>query len=123
MIFVDANVILRYMLNDNVLLSPRAKEIVDSNEIFVTTEVLAEVVYVLNGVYGAPRKDIQKSLYAFFNDTGCGLAKYDVIVKALEFFSGTRLDFIDCILAAYSAVENEQIATFDNKLKAFIDRI
>ena len=110
-------------MNDNGPLSLKAKEIVDSNEIFVTTEVLAEVVYVLDCVYGASRKDIQKSLSAFIGDTGCGLTKADVIVKALELFSITKLDFVDCILAAYSIVENAQVVSFDNKLMSFIARM
>ena len=34
----------------------------------------------------------------------------------------TRLDFVDCILAAYSVTSNKQILSFDKKLNNFIAR-
>ena len=67
-------------------LSPAAKEIIDNNEIFVPTEVLAEVVYVLIGAYGSTREDVSKALTTFINSTGCMLVNHDVIEHALDLF-------------------------------------
>ncbi|MCK9453166.1 MAG: PIN domain-containing protein [Bacteroidales bacterium] len=48
---VDANIILRYLLNDHAAHFNAAVEIIENNTIFVPFEVAAEVVYVLEKVY------------------------------------------------------------------------
>ncbi|NLX25849.1 MAG: type II toxin-antitoxin system VapC family toxin [Lentisphaerae bacterium] len=55
MIRVDANVILRYLLGDHPEHSEQAAEIIDRFSVFVSGEVLCEVVYVLSGVYSVDR--------------------------------------------------------------------
>jgi predicted nucleic-acid-binding protein len=122
MLYVDANIVLRYILEDHDELSPAAKEIIDSNEIFVPTEVLAEIVYVLLKVYKAPRTEIRESLIAFFDDTDCGLADHDAVEKALNMFGETSFDFIDCVLAAYAAA-GKAVSTFDKKLEHLIQKL
>jgi predicted nucleic-acid-binding protein len=57
---------LRYVLNDNEELSPKAKEIIDNNTVEVPIEVLCEVIYVLSGHYGTGRQDISAGLLRFF---------------------------------------------------------
>ncbi len=47
----DTNMILRYLLNDNPEMSQRAEEYINAGDVSVTIEVIAEVVYVLKGVY------------------------------------------------------------------------
>ncbi|TZE80838.1 type II toxin-antitoxin system VapC family toxin, partial [Calorimonas adulescens] len=44
---VDANIVLRYLLNDTEVLSEKAAQILENNEVFVPNEVIAEIVYVL----------------------------------------------------------------------------
>ena len=55
---VDANMILRYLLNDHQEFSAKAKEIIDGNTVEVPIEVLCEVVFVLLRVYKLERKEI-----------------------------------------------------------------
>lgn len=55
---IDANVILRYLLNDHPAMSEAAKETIVAGA-QTTAEVLAEVVYVLKGVY---RNIVKKEL-------------------------------------------------------------
>ena len=43
---IDANIILRYIMNDHEELSPKAKKIIEQNIVEVTVEILCEVVYV-----------------------------------------------------------------------------
>jgi len=59
---VDANVILRYLLNDYTELFNSAVQIIENNDVFVPFEVAAEVVYVLEKVYHVPRPEISESL-------------------------------------------------------------
>ena len=51
MILFDANMILRYLLNDDPDMAKKAEQFIIAGDVFVTIEVIAEVVYVLKGVY------------------------------------------------------------------------
>ena len=46
---VDANVILRYLLNDNQEMAQQAKAVIEGGA-YTKPEIIAEVVYVLKGV-------------------------------------------------------------------------
>jgi len=114
---IDANVVLRYVLNDDHELSSKAKEIIDQNIVEVPIEVLCEVVYVLAGYYGIDRKSISLELQRFFEQTKCTLFHREAILRGLEYFGQKSLDFVDCILAGYAEAEKDEIYTFDDKLK------
>ena len=49
-ILIDANVILRYLLNDVEEMSKKSAEIINAGA-FTLPEVIAEVIYVLKSVY------------------------------------------------------------------------
>ena len=53
MLAVDANVILRYLLDDVQEQAEAARRAIDAGA-WTTAEVVAEVAYVLSGVYGVP---------------------------------------------------------------------
>ena len=62
MAFIDANYILRYLLEDHPKQFLIVKEVIENNEISLSDFILAEVVYVLEKVYSVPRKDIRFAL-------------------------------------------------------------
>ena len=49
MVIFDANMILRYLLGDNDEMEETAKRYLIDGDVWVTFEVVAEVVYVLKG--------------------------------------------------------------------------
>jgi predicted nucleic acid-binding protein len=55
---IDANVLLRYVLNDHAELSQSAREMIDQQIVEVPIEVLSEVVYVLTGYYAIARQAV-----------------------------------------------------------------
>ena len=57
MIILDANAVLRYLLNDNAEMASEVEEVIKSGSAYVTIEIIAEVTYVLKGVYSVSRKD------------------------------------------------------------------
>ena len=83
---IDANIILRYMMNDNPELSPKAKEIIEQNIVEVPIEVLCEVVYVLKGYYKIDRQNVSSKLKQFFELTPCTLNNREAILKSLDYF-------------------------------------
>ncbi|WP_456429237.1 PIN domain-containing protein [Nitratifractor sp.] len=54
MTLLDANIILRYLLREDEERFDEAVEIIESTECLILAEVLANVVYVLNGYYNVP---------------------------------------------------------------------
>jgi len=115
---IDANVILRYLLNDAPEMSQSAKEIITKNEVFIPSEVFAEVVYVLSGVYSIPRIKICDILCDFIDEVKT--TDPTVLKTGLHTFSETSLDFVDCLLAAYHTVSGYEIFTFDKKLNKLL---
>ena len=117
---IDANIVLRYLMNDNPELSPKAKDIIEQNIVEVPVEVLCEVVYVLSGHYKIGRQNVSAKLKQFFELTQCTLTNRDVILQGLDYFGKHGLDFVDCLLASYAKIEKDEIFTFDDKLEKLI---
>ena len=106
--------ILRYLLNDNEQMADKAEQYLDAGNVWVTIEVIAEVVYVLKGVYSLERDKITETIKDFLDLVCC--QEHDVLLLALDTYAERNLDFVDCVLYSYRAVKNVEIATFDKKL-------
>ena len=113
---LDANAILRFLLQDNEEQFQQIKEIVKTENCCVTLEVLAEVCYVLEGLYQVTREDIIGSFRRLNHDVVVFNA--DVLLRALEIYDKTpKLDFVDCLLYGYQKEKGFTVVTFDRKLK------
>jgi predicted nucleic-acid-binding protein len=119
---IDANIILRYVLDDHAELSPKAAEILEQQTVMLPIEVACEVVYVLQKVYEVDRQDIQQQLGNLLIENLVEMDKSAVFLKALECYSTSTFDFVDTLLWAYHAVEQQEIFTFDDKLHKYIQR-
>ena len=86
MLYSDANIILRYVLDDHAELSPKARKLIGENVIETPIEVLCEVVFVLARVYNIARKDIADTLLDFYENTNCILPHREAIIRGIEFF-------------------------------------
>ncbi len=119
---VDANIVLRYLLNDHADLHKRAAEIIESQSICIPFEVVAEVVYVLEKLYAVPRNAIRVSLQMLIHSENISVNDKEVLEKALQFFSKKNIDFVDALLLGYNHVKRHQVFSFDkglNKLLLF----
>lgn len=110
---IDANIILRYLLNDNPEMSEKAKEIINDGA-FTIPEVMAEVIYVLKGVYKVERQEISDVLQEFLKEIK--IENYEGMREALQIFKDTSLDFVDCILIARNRILKNEVVSFDKKL-------
>ena len=116
---IDANVILRYLLNDHAEMSPAARDIIATGA-QTTVEVLAEVVYVLSGLYQTDRRSISEGLQVFINEIS--ILEKPAVCYALKLYGLSNLDFVDCVLAGYHHVNGDAVATFDRKLLKAIEK-
>ena len=115
---IDANVILRYLLNDNQEMADIAEQYLNDGDVSVTIEVLAEVVYVLKGVYSMEHDKIADTAKGFLELVSC--QETDVLNVAFDTYAERNFDFVDCVLYGYHAVKGVDIATFDKKLLKLI---
>ena len=118
--FADANILIRYIINDDEIMAAKADEVVNSGLLFVLPEVFAEVVYVLTKVYGIERSDVADSMIELLDFVSTTAT--EIMKTAFQNYRETNLDFVDCILAAYAISDNQQILSFDKKLNNFIAR-
>lgn len=68
MAVIDANIVLRYILNDHEELSAKATDIIENRSVTLPMEAACEVVYVLQKVYKVERKQIQQHLSELVNE-------------------------------------------------------
>lgn len=123
---LDANVIVRFLAADHADHLERAKRMIARAEsgrveLVVLPWIMAEVVYVLTGVYGMDRKAVAEALRAFSDGVGITVEDHAVIVDALGRFTDTKVDFADALLAAYAAHRSIPPASFDHDLDRFAD--
>ncbi len=79
-------------------------------------EVLAEVCYVLEGLYQVTREDIISKFRKLNNDVI--IFNADVLLCGLDIFDEIlKLDFVDCLLYGYQKEKGISVVTFDKKIK------
>lgn len=114
---VDANIVLRYLLNDHERFYPRSKKIIEQKELYIPTEVIAEIVYVLEKVYEVPRNKISESLTVLFNYPNIKISDLQVIYESLSIYKREKIDFVDAILVSYNRINDYVIHSFDKKVR------
>ena len=118
---LDTNMVLRYLLNDSREMADEAETIIKEGSVLLTTEVVAEVVYVLKGVYSVERGQIASCLLEFLSEVI--ISEEQVVRLGLKTFAEQNLDFVDCILYAYNQIKGYEIRTFDKKLQRLLGGI
>jgi predicted nucleic acid-binding protein len=116
MILLDANYILRYLLEDHPDMYAKAVETIENLECLIPGEVLAEVVYVLTGYYKVPRDETAQTLQSLLSLPNLHLtAPKEQYYKTLELLGKSSLDYVDCLLCVLG--RDQRVATFDKKLR------
>ena len=123
MLLIDANAILRYMLNDNVDMANKVRELIEKNKVTIRYEVMAEVVYVLNKVYLLPRNEIAEGIKVFLSGQNIETESEEVLSLALKTYAEKNIDFVDCVLYGFKAIYGHDVFTFDKKLNSMIYKL
>jgi len=76
---VDANIVLRYLLNDSDDFSEKASELLENNEVFIPNEVISEIVYVLEKVYKLENEEISSTLLNLFEYSNLEVSDLDLL--------------------------------------------
>ena len=121
-ITIDANVILRYLLKDNSVLSPKAKQTIDAMDdgkitLLCDPVTLAEVVWVMTSFYNMPPNVIESHLTPLVGAPGFAVANKEHYLRALKLFASSIPHFGDaCACAAALETADGRLLSFDRKL-------
>ena len=106
--FIDANIFIRHLTQDNEVQSPACTELfkqAEANSIILTTSesVVTEVVQVLSSrrLYNFPHRQIQRVLTSLLSLSGMKLPSYSVYIRALGLYAQEKIDFPDCLTVAH----------------------
>ena len=125
-LLLDANVLVRFLVQDDALQSPAATALLESADrqecrLHLDGLAIAESVYVLVGHYRRNRKDVVGALLTLIQSSGVITADADVVSDALRRFASVNVDFADAWLAARAAQLGHGVASFDRDLAKFRD--
>jgi len=127
--FLDTNVILRFLMKDDPVQSPKAALLfaaADAGEcaLAVTRDVIAESEWVLRSYYKIERSVIATQLSELIRRSGLTVPDGAVLLDGLSRYRETKLDIVDCLLAAAASADGSGVATFDRGIgKHFEDVI
>lgn len=105
--FIDTNVFLRHLLDDDREQSPRCLALFEAIERgeetgWTTDMVIAEIVWVLSSkLYGIERNTIANWILALTSLPNLRVENRARIVHALKLYTSTSMDFIDAYNAAF----------------------
>ena len=120
MIALDTNVLVRFLVQDNVDQATIAGKIIDqltdAAPGFIGREVVVELVWVLERAYGYERTDIATAFDGLLSARELLLEDADDIGPALELYRNEGFGFADLMIAAAARrVGAVELVTFDRK--------
>lgn len=123
----DTNIIVRYLVNDDIALYTKAKDFFDkvksgATKAIILESVIAECVYVLTKIYQVPKDKVAESLKDILHYKGIANSDQKELIRALSFFSEEGLDIVDCILCAKAVESGDHLFTFDADLDKLVKR-
>lgn len=120
MIGLDTNVLVRFLVGDDVDQAKRAEEFIEQaanrGPLFINQIVLCELIWVLSYAYDYSKATLVDLLEKMLSTKQFEIEEREVVWSALALYKKTKADFSDCLLGT----KNHQLgctytATFDQK--------
>jgi predicted nucleic acid-binding protein len=123
---LDANVVLRFLRNDDPKHSPAAARLfarakAGEIQLLLSAVTIAEAFYVLARVYKHAKPEAASKLLPLVQSDLIAVADRSTAVDALLRVSKANVDFGDAYLAATAARSGNSVASFDPDFGAFPD--
>jgi predicted nucleic-acid-binding protein len=118
MIGLDTNVLVRYIMQDDLKQSPLATRLVESRSAespgFVTLVSVVELFWVMSSAYELDRDQLVAVLEGLLRTKELAIERADIIWKALRIYQTANEDFADCLIERSAAAAGcEKTMTFD----------
>lgn len=127
-VLLDANVLLRFLRDDDVVQSPQARKLMSAAQagkvrLLLTALTVAETFHALRTSYEMSREEAAGWLEQLMQ-TGVFVSDEAAIINdALRRVKAHNVDFGDAMLAAEAVASGMSVASFNNDFKKFSDVI
>lgn len=118
MIGLDTNVMVRYIMQDDVKQSAKATALIESltsdNVGHITMVSVVELYWVLTSSYGLTGQQVAQALEAMLCTKQLTVERADQVMRALRVFGDGKADLADCLIQRAAASAGcVQTMTFD----------
>ena len=119
MIGIDTNILIRYVLRDDLVQASKASRLIESlseeRPGYITLITVAELFWVLDRSYKLTRIQFAFVLHSLIDSMTLSFEKEDILSEALDMFSHSNsADFSDCLITRCCIANScESIFTFD----------
>jgi uncharacterized protein len=119
--FVDTNVFIRYLTNDDPVLADRVELLLDNAVAgavqLVTTElVMTETIWVLESSYKLTNVQIAPLIRGILATPGMEVVNGDLVGRALIMYELQNIDFVDAYIAALMEKQGmHDVYSYDRK--------
>lgn len=125
MICLDTNIILRFILNNDPDLSPKARLIIekiqsDKIKVYLPMLAVSEIVFTLERSYRLPKEEIVKSLLTIFSLPSLNVENREQIEEAFRDYLEKNVNFPDAFYIALMKKKRiKKIYSFDRDFDKF----
>jgi uncharacterized protein len=127
--FVDTNLFIRYLTNDEPALADRVEKLLDNAAAgaaqLITTElVIAETVWVLETSYKLKNREVAPLIRGILATPGLEVTSADQISRALMLYELQNIDFVDASITVFMKKQGiSDIYSYDRKHLARVQGI
>lgn len=116
--FLDTNVLIRHLTGEPPEQARRATTfLATADRLLLPDLIVAEVVYVLESVYGVGRRRIAELVRAMVGFPAVTVFDGLLLTRALEVYETVGIDFADAYLVACAEVSGvNAVASFDREI-------
>ena len=119
MIALDTNILVRYLVEDDVKQAALAEQLIDSLDAyerrgFIALVVLVELVWVLESRFNFDRADVRTIVQELLDSKDLLIESSDLVRHALRACVSKRVDFADCLIERIAHYNGATVTyTFD----------
>lgn len=115
---LDTNVLVRYIMQDDAVQSPKATALIESlsseNPGYIAIVSVVELYWVLTSSYELSAQQAAQALEAILRTKQLLVERADQVTRALRVFGDGKADFADCLIERAAASAGcGQTMTFD----------
>lgn len=116
--FIDTNVVVRHLTGDPPAMAHRATAfLAEARELYLADLVVAEIVYVLESFYEAPRHQVAEAIRSLLAFDAVRVVDQALLLRAVEVYEVERLHFAEAYLVACAEASGVgAVASFDRSI-------
>ncbi len=120
--YVDTNVLLRWLLDDDPALTAQARSYLQKAkdgewQLVLISQIVFELDYVMRKVYGLPREETAHNLELILKSTYMEIPDRSELLSAIEWYRKSTIDLADCFLFAMAQSKKAEVLSFDGDIK------